>query len=265
MFAKLLKYEWRSSAPLFGILSGAVLLLAVLGGFLLRQIVDLGLGLSGTVIFTGTTSLFFIVLSLLGYTAAINVILLIRFYKHKFTDEGYLTFTLPVTVDQIFLSSALNMLIWHLIALIVVLLCAVVMVFIGTSGLSKEDLQGVIDSVGLDFSVTSVDWLGTLASAVNAVYSVILPMTCLTLGAVKARKHKILSAFGFYYLILIGMGILESFLNTAAYLSSLMDPEDVYQQLTVEATIIPMIVQVVIIVGGYFLSTHLMRRKLNLN
>ena len=265
MFAKLLKYEWRSHAGLFGILSGAVLLLAVLGGFLLRQIVDLGLGLSGTVIFTGTTSVFFIALSLPAYMAAISVILLIRFYKNKFTDEGYLTFTLPVSTNHIFLSSALNMLIWNLTALIVVLLCAVVMVFIGTSGLNTEDLQSIVDNFGLDFSMTSENWLGALASVVSAVYSVILSMTCLTLGATKARKHKILSAFGFYYLILIGMGILESFLNTAAYLSSLMDPEDIYQQMMVEATIIPMIVQMVLIVGGYFLSTHLMRRKLNLN
>ena len=43
------------------------------------------------------------------------VLIYVRFYKNLYTDEGYLTFTLPVSRKQILLSKTLNAFIWYIL------------------------------------------------------------------------------------------------------------------------------------------------------
>lgn len=264
MFAKLLKYEWRSNAFTFWILSAAALGLSVLGGILLRQLVVRGDDLTDTAAFTIGMTLLFIVLSLIAYVIAVVVMLLIRFYKNKFTDEGYLTFTLPVNEHQIFLTSAINMLLWLLISGLVLMVGIVIIVLITTIGVDLGEIQTVIDN-SEEFLIGPPAWLKVLSTVVSIVFGVVLPMTCLTVGAVLAKKHKILAAFGVYYLISVAMGILESVLTLASSFSGIIDSEEAYQQLLTQSALITMAVQLAIIVVGYFLSTSLMKRKLNLN
>ena len=119
MFAKLLKHEWKSTAGLLGILSLAALGLSVLGTVILRILNNYGDQMSGNgyplVPVALGTMLFFLAVALIAYAVGSRILLLARFYRNKFTDEGYLTFTLPVNCHQIFLSALLNMVAWSLI------------------------------------------------------------------------------------------------------------------------------------------------------
>ena len=87
-----------------------------------------------------------------------------------------------------------------------------------------------------------------------------IAMTCITVGAVLAKKHKILTAFGVYYGLSALMGMISTtftFLASAVVLGN-------GQGLLLAGNGIQMLLQLGAAVGGYFLSTHLMKHKLNL-
>lgn len=271
MFAKLLKYEWRSNTATFGILSLCALGVSLFGGILLRLCMEYG---EESALWAGAgliTGVVFSVLALVGYCVAVEIILLVRFYKNKFTDEGYLTFTLPVSSHQIFLSSALNMLIWSLISLAVLVVSIVLLLVpsqlyqpVGGAVLLWAQLQDAflgIEPFGEEMLLSILQWV------ISLVYSIVLMLTCLTIGSVIAKKHKILAAFGIYYGISMLMGIFQSILTAAVLISvgdvlqSGMESTDIGWQ----TTIITIVVQLVVTVAGYFTSTYLMKRELNLS
>ena len=110
MFGKLMKAEWRASRRVIGALCAVVLisgaLLGLMGNVLLWES-------SGSWQLPGFVNVLF---SLLGMTAVLAVTLslaasvfyvLWRYYRSRFTEEGYLTYTLPVNNHQLMLSSIL--------------------------------------------------------------------------------------------------------------------------------------------------------------
>lgn len=268
MFAKLLKYEWRSNAPTFGILSAAALGVSILGGVLLRTLIHRGSALGGIAAFSLGTLLFFVMLSLIGYFIAVEIMLLVHFYKNKFTDEGYLTFTLPVNSHQIFLSSMVNMLLWSLISMLVLSVSVAIMLLITATGIDHTYIDQFTQGFPEFYETFYPDTyriVDLLSRIISLVYGVVLPMTCLTVGAVIAKKHKILAAFGIYYGISVIMGTFESILTIAVSLDSMMESAQAGTELMLSTNIASMIVQLVVTVAGYFTSTYLMKRELNLS
>ena len=283
MFSKLLKHEWKANWRLLSILSLAVIIAAVVGTIALRVMVNYGDRLSESNSFLNLLLLplgllvFVSFLALVVYAAAVLFVLLFRFYKNKFTDEGYLTFTLPVTNHQIFLSSAVNMLIWSVISVVLVILLFVVMILIGTSTsgfinmeLIRElrSLKFILPEMAEAYSEILGDSYGILtliSILISPVYNVVLAMTCITLGAVVAKKHKILAAIGIYYGANTVLGILSSAITTVPSLLFIgndgLASSDLYFTLTMVAQLL---IYAAVIVGGYFLSTKLMKNKLNL-
>ena len=283
MFSKLLKHEWKANWRLLSILSLAVIIAAVVGTIALRVMVNYGDRLSESNSFLNLLLLplgllvFVSFLALVVYAAAVLFVLLFRFYKNKFTDEGYLTFTLPVTNHQIFLSSAVNMLIWSVISVVLVILLFVVMILIGTSTsgfinmeLIRElrSLKLILPEMAEAYSEILGDSYGILtliSILISPVYNVVLAMTCITLGAVVAKKHKILAAIGIYYGANTVLGILSSAITTVPSLMFIgndgLASSDLYFTLTMVAQLV---IYAAVIVGGYFLSTKLMKNKLNL-
>lgn len=146
MFVKLLKQEWRATSKLLGIMSLAVLGVGVLEAVILRMMVanqDIGAA-SIAVNSTLSSLMLFLSLAIVAYVIGVQILLIVRFYKNKFTDEGYLTFTLPVTCHQIFLSSLVNMVIWTVISGIVTVLCVGIILVVGTSGLVDTTLWRIL-------------------------------------------------------------------------------------------------------------------------
>ena len=191
---------------------------------------------------------------------------LFRFYKSKFTDEGYLTFTLPANSHQIFLSSLVNMLLWLLISLMTVLVALFIAVafgpvkngFINTDFfLTLQELDDYFLSIYED-SFTIPTLIFFLASLVSQP---VIAMTCITIGAVVAKKHKILAAFGIYYALTTVLSLLYSVLMFVAMLA--MIPHGPETLLGI-IYLLQALLQLGIAVGGYFLSVYLMQNKLNL-
>jgi hypothetical protein len=279
MFSKLLKHEWKANAGLLGILSLCALGVGLLGGGVLRAITQLEQKMIGnqlaSVAISGLSSMMvFVVIALIAYALAVQFITVFRFYKNKFTDEGYLTFTLPVTAHQIFWSSFLNILAWLVISLVVVLLSILLIISLGLDAPSRLFFQEMRDLIS-----SSDEWeftlpgtglllaLGGLQVIITPFYSIILLMTSITLGCVLAKKHKILATIGMYYCINMAVNVVETGLGIAPTLlllsASLTESENYlyYVSLSMGLTLL---LQIGLAIGGYFWSTHLMKHKLNL-
>lgn len=270
MFAKLLKHEWRRSVGTMGILGLAIVGVGILGGVILRTLTEFSADLNEAAYVGITLSLVFMGLAMVGCAAAMELILLYRFYKSKFTDEGYLTFTLPVNSHQIFLSSGLNILIWSLISGVVLFLGAVLFYGIGTAGyeysalLSTDEWRQVLEELAPSAGYTATLILQGL---IAPFYSVVIALSCITVGSVAAKKHKILAAFGIYYGISYLTSIITSTLTVLLSLNETMlqaSGMDYIYDASAQTMALTIVWELLLMVGGYFLSTHLMKKKLNL-
>lgn len=284
MFAKLLKHEWKANGGLLSILSAGALGAGLLGALVLRLLIyiqrqnaqqdSFGLGTFGL-----SSALTFIIIALVAYGFAVQFINLFRFYRSKFTDEGYLTFTLPVSASQIFLSSLVSTLFWLLVSALVLLAAAGMIVFIGAAVPLKEyswEIRVMMESIlGIWEGETANEpgyrlfvVLQNVSGVVTAVYTVVLLMTSIVVGCVLAKKHKILATIGSYYVINFVVGIAESILGVIPLIVMGVN-ESIYGDYTgtlvLNVTmILAMVLRIGLCVGGYFLSVHLMKNKLNL-
>lgn len=228
MFGKLMKAEWRASRRVIGALCAVVLisgaLLGLLGNLLLRES-------SGSWQLPGFVNVLF---SLLSVAAVLAVALslaasvfyaLWRYYRSRFTEEGYLTYTLPVNNHQLMLSSILASVL-EILLVGLATVAAVAMAF----GIFAAELPWNEVDWGLVWS--RFRELLSLRPVVGDVLLVLLNMVLMflatlltlmlavTIGATAAKKHPVILAIAVYYgLSLVRMA---ACLNAAdaAYLSS---------------------------------------------
>ena len=164
MFAKLLKHEWRATRGIVALLCVIILISGVtIGGvmyYMLRtesqQSENVSLAEGGFAIvveeedaaMSDLAMVLCMVLLSCGIVAiavccaAVVFFLVYRFYKRCFTDEGYLTFTLPVSNHQILLSSIVNCIIGTLLVILAAAL-AVAIIF-GMFLLAINSIQTIL-------------------------------------------------------------------------------------------------------------------------
>ena len=153
----------------------------------------------------------------------VAIMVFVRYYKHLFTDEGYLTFTLPVSRRQIFLSKFINAATWMLLSEVVLLICGAVMIVImmptyGKGIIATDTLQSLLDSIVKEFRSRG-GWmivqgiLGILIGVAYTMLSVGVVYFCITLGATVVKRAKIVVGVGAYYLIDIVSRILTTVLG----------------------------------------------------
>lgn len=228
MFGKLMKAEWRASRRVIGALCAVVLisgaLLGLLGNLLLRES-------SGSWQLPGFVNVLF---SLLSVAAVLAVALslaasvfyaLWRYYRSRFTEEGYLTYTLPVNNHQLMLSSILASVL-EILLVGLATAAAVAMAF----GIFAAELPWNEVDWGLVWSrfrellslrpVVGDVLLVLLNIVLMCLATLLTLMLAVTIGATAAKKHPVLLAIAVYYgLSLVRMA---ACLNAAdaAYLSS---------------------------------------------
>lgn len=275
MFLKLWKHELRVTGKLLGILSAAALSLGFLGAGALRLLLylqssDLAELPAAPILTVGLSLvLFFSYLALIIYSSGVYLYLLLRFYRHKFTDEGYLTFTLPVKTWQIFFSSLANQLLWTVISLVVTVTSVGIALLMGTAtnGLLNTEILSGIETAFRSFAeiyqLFENPLLPIITLVLYVLFFTIIPMTCITIGAVLTKKHKLLAAFGIYYAINAVSGIVQSILLTSSVLLNveiMNDPNVLINMLLGVFCVFYGLLSV----AGCLLSIRLMSKKLNL-
>lgn len=112
MLGKLIKYDLKSMNRFLIILHAFLLLIAVL----LRVFVTSRIQLQtdeGSLLFAFAILAY--VLAITGIAFGTAIVIAVRFYKNLFSDEGYLTWTLPVTPGTHLLAKTISGSIWSFI------------------------------------------------------------------------------------------------------------------------------------------------------
>lgn len=168
-----------------------------------------------------------------GVTILATVLILaIRFYKHFYTDEGYLTFTLPVSRRELYLSKVVSSMAILLAQVFIMVLCGIFMLIIipqsesiswlfesnETSGGASSEVSyeawRVILNVLL-FIVSSV--FGIVAVVGSLFTSLTLIHFCITLGAVIVKRGKVFASIGCWYLINEAYSFIRGCVTTSFY------------------------------------------------
>ena len=140
MFAKLLKHEWRSTREMLGILCLISLGASLLGGLTMCYLFYVSSHDGGGSEALKILSVLFMIAAMIALAvvgAAAVLVYMGRFYKSRFTDEGYLTFTLPVNTHQNLLASLVNTAIGMVLITLVICLSGclwMVIAFAGVEG-----------------------------------------------------------------------------------------------------------------------------------
>lgn len=280
MFTKLLKHEWRATRGILGLLCIIILIAGItIGCTMYIMVSDSRDG--ATIRIDGTpvpetlkpmselaeVACVLLIMAGVGAVAICSAgslfFLIYRFYRRCFTDEGYLTFTLPVTTHQILLSSLVNTIIGELIMIVAVCLSVGIALLLFLAAF-PENLIWADVSVGLKEAFSQM-WASlqehmdilssmTITGIIGALSELIVLMLAVTIGAMIAKKHKILAAVGVYY----GISLVQSFALTFSNLA-VASEENILRLFSATS-----ITSLVIGVGGYFLMHYLADKKLNL-
>lgn len=274
MLGKLLKHEWKAVWKIPVLLIGILLAAAMMAGFTFHlPIWDsewVGLPLSGVMMIIT----FYV--AIIGVSLGITIYFAVRYYKNMFTDEGYLTNTLPVSSHQLLLSKVITMFSWDIISILAI--AASVAIFMGMiilAFMEPGDGKTIVDGFWelFDMSIWDSPYMQefegfcvsmivmVLASAFSNTMTIVASVT---IGQM-VRRHRILGAFGAYFAIGTVMQIISTVI-LFPYMISTFDNvyvETPFPLMTVMYLIISA-VSVIIGVGLYFLSEYLIRKQLEL-
>lgn len=207
MLKKLLKYDFKSMFNFWWIASIISLLLSLLGAFCIR-VISSDRSFPPLLTFFSVISL---IISVIGVTVFIIfsvVMIYTRFYKNFFTDEGYLTFTLPVTRIQLLNSKIISGLLIEILTSLVCILDFALIIGIGFHEyIFTEELARILNrffaevwnTIGLYSIIYTLELI--VISILSIVISIIFTFICITVASIIARKAKVLLAVIIYYII----------------------------------------------------------------
>lgn len=292
MLKKCLKYDVQSVIRIWWILAATMLGAALIAGLAFRGFTE-ALSHPDTDSVIQIIAIFGILgagLCLLAMVAALVVSVIIvywRTYTHFFTDEGYLTFTLPVKRSTLYLSKVLTATLVEIVTTVIFILgiCLILLIappsaydgqiinpaaFSGVGELFGSLFQGFF---GLDGGGWVIVWLIAAIPflLMSQLYNSGLIFLCMTIGSVIAKKHKLLASIGIYY----GFTAVLSFVSQ---FGSLFLSSGIVSVILVAAsggiTSAGLTVTAVILVADlimaclavllHFITVHLLEKKLNL-
>ena len=269
MVKKLLKYEfsfyYKRMLPLY---------LIVLGTAFLNRI---------TQFFEAETSAYQVIfvssvvlLSVASMAAIIGmmVISVSRFYKNMFTNEGYLTLSLPVTSEQHLASKLTAAVIWSIITGI----CVVTGIAVATAGDVFAELMKagfyivrriIWPEVHGNFIAYAVEFI--LAVLAADIKIILLFYACLSIGQ-RAKKNRVglsVGCFFIYYFACQILGticvILVTLLTESQLMVKFLEFVEKNATLCVHLGLCFVIIWNLIFAAVYFLiSNHILKKKLNL-
>lgn len=274
MLKKLLKYDLRSVFRFWWIVALISVGMAVLGGF--AQSILYNDDIPRVINVIASIVAFFSYFCMMGLAVLTQVLLFIRFYRNFFTDEGYLTFTLPVKRETLLNSKVLAGFIAMAAAAAVCALNFSIIFAIPQyevfrsgeffSGI-EEGLREIPDHLVGPLIVMGIEAL--VLAALVLLLSVLFLYCCITFGSMLVKKGKLFASIGMYYGI--GSSIISAMqlilILSVGSITVWMEPISEWQA--------PTIVTLILLGGILFLAalcalvyafTHwMLGRKLNLS
>lgn len=273
MLIKLLKNELKATKRVFLPLYGALLILTIVTKLVLsfgtpdfftdnvtsNPVAEVILGICFTLYF-----IFIIALSVMTL-----VIIIQRFYKNLFTDEGYLMFSLPVKTWELVLSKLLIGLMWTIICTLIF----VVTFFILSLGtFTMLDFSQNINIAYTDFyntfgmNLNTVIFETMLLVFVSTVASILMIYASIAIGQM-FNQHRIVASFGAYIVITILLQIIGSIIMGILAIGNLADfASEGPEMMRILCLFINVSTLTNVILCGvfYYVTQYIMKNHLNL-
>ena len=206
MLKKLLSYDFKAIFKYWWI--GALTTLALSGiGAGCGSILETEKELPASVTIFATIGMVLVVLSIIAFIIFSGLLVYIRFYKHLFTDEGYLTFTLPVKRHQILSSKLISGFACALSTAVVAIVDGAIIILttfrkdIFHKGWYEELVKGINEIIaedGLLYLITFFAELLIVGILVLAL-GILFTYLCITFAGAISKKSKLASAILIYY------------------------------------------------------------------
>ena len=212
MLRKLFKYDFKGMGRLivpFTLLAIAVALVGCAAMFGTKNISGAGLGSMTEFALSAILTIIVItsVVAVIAYSVLCFVAIFVRFYKNFFSDEGYLTFTLPVTTRQLLLSKLFASVLWLIAAVIITVVLAVLMISAGTAPEGTflnvnifKDIAEIL-SAATDGNGAGLTIMTAVCAVVQWTCMICMIFLAITIGSTVARKGKVIASVGFYFAI----------------------------------------------------------------
>lgn len=282
MLKKMLKHEWKATWKLLALLNIVTIALALFG----RTAMIFEDRIPPMVV---ALYMIFFIIVLIASGCISFVLLVVRYYRNLYTDEGYLTNTLPVSSACRLNAKLLNFLAWTLLNVVSILIS--VLILASTSQpitVLISDIGSVLVSLPREMGVNAVAmWLvvfglmilGTLSSILMFYFSISVGC-CFNTHKVVASvvtffiTYTVLQVISLIMVMGFGMAMFSSRTivtqsTTSGVAVTVTSPAGSVPQnfLASEGTflVITMLFLLVLCVAFYFSCKYLLEKKLNLN
>lgn len=217
MLSKLLKHEFMVTWKIPVLLDAVLIGLGLMSYVALRAVPHMEDSIGVLVLLFALIGIFYI--GLIAASIILQIYLVLRYYRNLYTEEGYLTFTLPVSPDHILNAKLINGYIWELLSLI----CTLASLFIAAAGMlqamavNSAELQEFADEMMSIFGVDDPHFIISilLMGIISPLASTMSLYFCVTVGQLW-QKHKILGAILCY----IGIYVANQIMAQVAIFSS---------------------------------------------
>lgn len=276
MLGKLFKYEWKGfRTPLLIMLMILIGTTAIVCSIMLaiKEPTDNGLSDAFAALSIGISLLLYY-FGIIGCSLGTVLTIVIRFYRTCYTDQGYLTHTLPVSTQKLLNVKIIASVIAHLS----MFLAMAVSLFI-VIGLGISHFYAIYDGTML-FSMFISSVFSELADVMGisvggfiaymVVYfiiafitNIIIILGCVSLGQLYA-KHRVLGAIIAYFVVQFALSMLLRVVMMLSWFGvDISGGETIFEVMSPRMNI-TLLCQVIFAVALYFANLHIMTKKLNL-
>lgn len=258
MLNKLLKYEFKSTGRTFLPIYGALLITS----FLTRLFVfnkDFSNSFFLSLFQVVISSLFgFLLMAVFILTLVVS---LQRFYKNLLGEEGYLSMTLPVRPWQHILCKSLTSLVWYIFSSIAAILAFVILAY--EKGMLGDFFKAIVTLIrrgSLNAQILTACGEFFLFAALGILAFTMMLYASMALGQLNANK-RLLTSFGAFlalnFLVQTLLGVLGNL--AAQWIFPVSDDWAIHV-----ALLLSIALEIFFLAGFFFITNHILSRKLNL-
>jgi hypothetical protein len=209
MLGKLIKYDLRYVTRYLWILAIASLGGALIGGFSIRLIEKSVSGMGGDLVALGIIGIMIAVLVLSAFALASMVFVFYRFNQNFYTDEAYLTFTLPVKKSELLISKLVSGIAVFSVSSVILFVDIFIMMAIGEG---VRFFEGSITADPQNPLLSAIYFVETLVIVfASATLVTLVVFIFISLSSMLRKKHRIIIGIAIAYLISGALSMLFSF------------------------------------------------------
>lgn len=207
MLRKLLRYDFKAVLKYWWIAALSSVVLSLGGGWCISIFTN-EKDLPEALYVVATLLMIVVVLGLVAFAILTTILIFSRFYKNFFTDEGYLTFTLPVKRSQLLNSKLIVSTTTAMLTFLVLIIDIIVMIVLVSHEeiFTKEYWYGFVNDFLLEFLRDEyiayyVLWFieAFVIVVLLVIFSSLFMFSCITVASIIAKKAKVITAIGIYY------------------------------------------------------------------